>query len=646
MPAAETRSQGRLRDEVMSPKSPRSPLSPTQSFRSGSAQFLSPSSTLKLSATLPSFRDNPSYLMEKKRTRRAALVKKVTEETPELISCPKCAEYKVQGEDGIRLLTLENEHLRRAIGSLLTIAEAALSEENFKSVKWNLHLNVRYFTGFGVEELEVWGDNDPLSAQTHGELARIKASRSLPEEKAKPTRTEIKEVKKEQEKEEEEPLPQGRRKLLGARDRSGPAVLKTEDKMIQVNLLEEKIIEKAAPPAAETVIIQQQRMASPKQSIPARALSPQGPIAAAATNVGDGATPMPAIQIRSRRARIGTPLGGGRANSDESGSRPVSSVGIVALPGSAGSFPPCSPIERQQPTLQVQDLPVDSLPEPASRPTSRMRSPPTAQTPPRARVPRKRPVQNEEVAEEPTPTTQPGPVPAESKEERPRAPRQPAPQAEKPGRQPLTGSVPTMGASRPRAERSREIREASEDEEDEFIKPLVETIDICVGGGPGPGLEDLMKVPEEEPKASKPSPPQKQTKLSPEQLNKHKHMFDRKVRQGPSFGLQGASTTTGAEKDSDMAWPGGMGAQPSLAQFQAMVGSYRKDARLGATGMQATHSLPDLAYGRPAQRGQNDVAQMAAELQAGNYEEFVHQISGLADASRSPSKSFWDPSVS
>mmetsp|Transcript_89689 Transcript_89689/g.159341 ORF Transcript_89689/g.159341 Transcript_89689/m.159341 type:complete len:640 (+) Transcript_89689:96-2015(+) len=639
MPAAlsTTRSQVRRSDEVMSPKSPRSPLSPTQSFRSGNAQFLSPSSTMtsfkQLSATMPSFRDDASYLMEKKRTRRAALVKKVTEESPHLLSCQKCAEFKVQGEEGIRLLSLENEHLRRAIGSLMVIAEAALNEENFKSVKRNLHLTVRYFTGFGVEELEAFGEQDPLTPQTHGELARIKASRTSGDPPKAP-RAAVAEVKKEVKAEEpEEPLPQGRRRLLGARDRNGPAVPKFEDKMIQVDLLEERIVVDKAP-ASEPAVIQQ-RMVSPKQSIPARALSPQGPTYASP----DSLTPVTVEKsARSRRARIGTPLGGGKSDSAGSVSRP-DSVGF-ALPGSAGSIPPGSPMER--PTLQVQDLPVESVPEHvASRPTSRMRSPPaTAQTPPRARVPKKKPVQPEEVAEEPKPTTQPEAAAPESKE-RPR-PRQSAPEAEKPSRQPLSGSGPTLGASRPRAERSRDIQQAPEEEE-EFRAP-VETVDRCVGGGPGPGLEDLMKVPEEEPKASKTSPPPKQSKPSPEQLNKRGHMFDRKVRQGPSFGLMGASAT-GGEKDGDTAGPWAAGEQPSLAEFTTMVSSFRKEARLGATGMQTMHSLPDLAYGRPVQRGQKDVAQMAAELQAGNYEELVQQISGLADVSRSPSK-HWEPNVS
>lgn len=220
-----------------------------------------------------------------------------------------------------------------------------------------------------------------------------------------------------------------------------------------------------------------------------------------------------------------------------------------------------------------------------------------------------------------------------------------------------TGSAPSLGGGG-RERRPREEKEVVVIKED---MPVPETEDKCVGGGPGPGMADLEQpIPIEESKKVNATPRPKHKQLSPEQLNKHGTMYDRKLRQGPGFmlatqaqalmcagGFPAGSAEAGGEASSP--WPT---VPPSLAEFTELLGCFRKDTltelkqlmsgagaeggsaqaeakgssnfspRQGSKSQAVTASSFTSSF-KPVLRAEKDVAQLAAELQAGNYEDLV-----------------------
>lgn len=588
-----------------------SPISTHRSLdRMGSTVHSFSSFTTTQHDTLKKSRSESNYhleLVHKRRARRAELVHRILEEpTLEPVveaRCAKCAECKADGQDSIRLLTMENEHLRRGIGCLLQVAEAMLSEQRFRELRKNLHLNVRYFTGFGVDEFEALGNTEILSRGIQSEMGKLKASRNSVAPPSPGSFVPISETREPEHEEQPAPMPTpGKRKLLGARERTEAA--KPEDKMVQCNLLAEHVpsvepapvvLSQPASPKTPTVV----QKTPPREKTPAKENSaPPKADTASVVDVSD------TLKIRKdRRARVGTPLGM-RGSSSGSLDRTASPLA--------------------DPTLhQVQGLGEDI---PAHR--ASLTSPPMSShsqrlaSPPVTRVRAKKPNVDEPVEQAPAET----PV-AIAEEKQDAHPAKVKGSETKSSRTLVGGSGPSLGASRSRAPRASAaaaaVKESFDVETPAIEKP--EVVDMCVGGGPGPGLADLAKEEEKRPPSHNHLKVPKRGSVMEEEMNKHKHMYDRRLRTGPKMSLTGAppALETGASGPrASMAATASWGPSSSSTHAREGMGNELAEdkterQRRGSTRM---HSKPKT----------KSAAQLAADMQVQRlaeaeekYQEFI-----------------------
>lgn len=578
----------------MSPMSPMSPCSTHRSTidRMGSTVHSFSNFSATQHDTLKKSRSDSNYhlgLVHKRRARRAELVQRILEEQiqePDVETrCPMCAEYKANGQDSIRLLTLENEHLRRGIGCLLQLAKAMLSEKVYQELRANLHLNVRYFTGFGVDEFEALGDIEILSKGVRAELGRVKASRD--NDPGSP-QTSVPVSEKEEPEQEEQPEPKKpvKRRLLGARERTEAP--KPEDKMVQCNLLAEH--EEPCP-----VVLSQP--ASPKTPTPAQNIPPKEKTPAKEKDAPPDTTSVvevsDTLKIRKGpRTRIGTPLGM-RGSSSGSLARTASPLA--------------------DPTLhQVQGLGEDIPPHSASSPpmsshSQRLSSPSVTRV--RANKPSMEEPVEQALAETPVAET-PVAVEEEEKQDAKKL-KVKGPEANS-KRTVVGGAGPSLGASRSRAPRATPaVKESPDLETSAAEKP--EVVDMCVGGGPGPGLADLAKEESKIPPSPNPPKAPRRRGAEVEEMNKHKHMYDRKLRTGPRMTLNGVTGFTPAVET------GSSGPRAAMAATGSWGPSNSSNLASAGMGNELTEGKAELQRRgtalMPPKSKTKSAAQLAADLQ-------------------------------
>lgn len=112
-------------------------------------------STINLSQTFTEF-DRRRYeqkastlpaLNGGRRAQRLALAREIAQEAVVLERpCRMCSAFQEKGQDGVRKLLLENEHLRRGMSKLLDAMEALISPQKLELLQEALHLEVRWFT--------------------------------------------------------------------------------------------------------------------------------------------------------------------------------------------------------------------------------------------------------------------------------------------------------------------------------------------------------------------------------------------------------------------------------------------------------------------------------------------------------------------